>query len=173
MTVSDDGTASFTFVVESSPRCPRTVSWFLYVLVMAAALTGGALLLEPAGSAAGTPPFRTDTFMSLNTRGMRENTSTDPMRTVYEFDVHSNLTGEKIGTATDSVFCSTTTPPPCQVFDAVTTFHLPDGEITDHAQVSVVPDPNGPAASSSAPARAGTVSSPAPAPMRGRRPRSA
>lgn len=82
--------------------------------------------------------------MTLNTRGMRQNTSTDPMRTVYEFDVHSNLTGEKIGTATDSVSCSTTTPPPCQVFDAVTTFHLPDGEITNHAQVSVVPDPQRP-----------------------------
>jgi hypothetical protein len=111
------------------------------VLVMSAALAGGALLLEPVGSAGNPPAFRTDTFMSLNTRGMRENTSTDPMRTVFEFDVHSNLTGDKIGTATDSVFCSTSTPPPCQVFDAVTTFHLPDGEITNHAQVSVVPDP--------------------------------
>ncbi len=117
---------------------------FHLVLVMSAALAGGALLLEPVGSAGGPPPFRTDTFMTLNTRGMRENTSTDPMRTVYEFDVHSNLTGEKIGTATDSVFCSTSTPPPCQVFDAVTTFHLPDGEITNHAQVSVVPDPQRP-----------------------------
>lgn len=113
-------------------------------LVMSAALAGGALLFEPVSSAGGPPGFRTDTFMSLNTRGMRENTSTDPMRTVFEFDVHSNLTGEKIGTATDSVFCSTTTPPPCQVFDAVTTFRLPDGEITNHAQVSVVPDPQRP-----------------------------
>ncbi len=113
-------------------------------LVMSAALAGGTLVFEPVGSADDPPPFRTDTFMSLNTRGMRENTSTDPMRTVYEFDVHSNLTGQKIGTATDSVFCSTTTPPPCQVFDAVTTFHLPDGEITNHAQVSVVPDPQRP-----------------------------
>ncbi|HYH52287.1 MAG TPA: hypothetical protein VEG38_22305 [Acidimicrobiia bacterium] len=113
-------------------------------VALSAAVAGGVLAFEPAGSAGDPPPFRTDSFMTLNTRGMRENMSKDPMRTVYEFDIHSNLTGEKIGTATDSVFCSTTTPPPCQVFDAVTTFHLPDGEITNHAQVSVVPDPQRP-----------------------------
>ena len=54
----------------------------LLALVMSAALAGGALLFEPVSSAGGPPGFRTDTFMSFNTRGMRENTSTDPMRTV-------------------------------------------------------------------------------------------
>lgn len=107
------------------------------------ALVAGALALP--GTAAGDPAaFRHGDFLALNTRGTAENTSTDPMRTVYEFDVYSLATGERIGTARDDVFCSTTTPPPCQVFDAKTTFRLPDGEFTNHAQVTVVPDPQRP-----------------------------
>jgi hypothetical protein len=83
-------------------------------------------------------------FLALNTRGTAKNISTDPMRTVFEFDIYSLATGGRIGMAHDDVFCSTKTPPPCQVFDAVTTFHLPDGTLTNHAQVSVVPDPQRP-----------------------------
>lgn len=109
-----------------------------------ATVIGGALLVAGPVPAGETPSFRTDHFMALNTRGTARNISTDPMRTVFEFDVYSLATGERIGTANDSVFCSTQTPPPCQVFDAVTTFRLPDGEITNHAQVSVVPDPQRP-----------------------------
>jgi hypothetical protein len=117
-------------------RARLTVASVLVLAVIAA----GALVLPgvaPAGSEA-------PKFMALNTRGTAKNISTDPMRTVYEFDVYSLATGERIGHANDSVFCSTKTPPPCQVFDAVTTFHLPDGTITNHAQVSVVPDPQRP-----------------------------
>lgn len=117
-------------------------------VTMLTAVVAGALVVPALAPAAETPTFRTDKFMALNTRGPNggtaKNTSTDPMRTVFEFDVFSLATGEQIGTATDDIFCSTKTPPPCQVFDAVTTFHLPDGVITNHAQVSIVPDPQRP-----------------------------
>lgn len=83
-------------------------------------------------------------FLALRTLGTAQNVSDDPTRTIFEFDLYSMATGEKIGTAIDDVFCSTTTPPPCQVFDAVTTFRLPHGEITNHAQVSITPDPQHP-----------------------------
>jgi hypothetical protein len=83
-------------------------------------------------------------FIALNTRGTAKNISGDSMRTVFELELFSLATGEKIGTARDDVFCSTSTPPPCQVFDAVTTFRLPGGQIVNHAQVSVIPDPQRP-----------------------------
>ncbi len=108
------------------------------------ALVLGALVLPPMAPAGDPPPFRHGDFMALNSRGKSPNVSSDSMRTVYNFDLYSLATGERIGTATDDVFCSTATPPPCQVFDAKTTFRLPDGEFVNHAQVSVVPDPQRP-----------------------------
>jgi hypothetical protein len=120
----------------------RTIS--LLVRALPLGLLAGMLAL-PGPAPAGDPaPFRWGDFMAVNTRGAAKNISTDPMRTVFEFDLYSLATGERIGTAHDDVFCSTTAPPPCQVFDALTTFRLPDGEITNHAQVSVVPDPQRP-----------------------------
>ena len=112
----------------------------LALTVALAAVAAAAVVVPgvaPADSGGGK-------FLALNTRGTAKNISTDPMRTVFEFDLYSLATGERIGHANDSIFCSTQTPPPCQVFDAVTTFHLPDGTLTNHAQVSVVPDPQRP-----------------------------
>ena len=123
----------------------RLIRRIVRVLPAPLALVAVGALALPATAPAGDPPaFRHGDFMALNSRGTAPNTSTDSMRTVYEFDLFSLATGERIGTATDDVFCSTTTPPPCQVFDAKTTFHLPDGEFTNHAQVTVVPDPQRP-----------------------------
>lgn len=124
-------------------------------VVGALALSGGMLTFTasgPAPAGAEDAPaisgnaleaLRGD-FIALRSRGPAQNVSSDPTRTVFEFNLQSMATGEQVGTATDDVFCSTKKPPPCAVFDAVTTFHLPDGEITSHAQVSVVPDPQHP-----------------------------
>jgi hypothetical protein len=78
--------------------------------------------------------------LALNSRGLSKNMSSSPNRTVYEFELYDLATGERTGSVHDDIFCSTTTPPPCAVFDALTTFRLPGGEFTNHAQVSVAPD---------------------------------
>ncbi len=122
----------------SSPR--------LLLLPLVAAVVAGALLFPGSAPASAPAPAGAGSaeVIAVNTRGTAQNISESPMRTVFEFDLYSLATGERIGTAHDDVFCSTTTPPPCQVFDAVTTFRLPGGDITNHAQVSVVPDPQRP-----------------------------
>jgi hypothetical protein len=124
------------------PRFTRRILRALPVPLALAAV--GALMLPAAAPAGDAPAFKHGDFMALNSRGKAPNTSSDSMRQVYEFDLYSLATGEKIGTAVDDIFCSTSTPPPCQVFDAKTTFKLPDGEFTNHAQVSVVFDPQRP-----------------------------
>jgi hypothetical protein len=126
----------------SMPRFTRRIARALPVALLA--VMAGALVLPAAAPAGDVPAFKHGDFMALNSRGTAPNTSTDSMRQVYEFDLYSLATGEKIGTAVDDIFCSTTTPPPCQVFDSKTTFKLPDGEFTNHAQVSVVFDPQRP-----------------------------
>ena len=124
------------------PRLTRRIVRALPVALFA--VVAGALVLPEAAPAGDQAPYRYGDFMALNSRGKAPNTSTDSMRQVYEFDLYSLATGEKIGTAIDDIFCSTATPPPCQVFDAKTTFKLPDGTFTNHAQVSVVFDPQRP-----------------------------
>lgn len=124
---------------------PRLTRRILRALPVSLALVAaGALVLPVTAPAEDPPAFMHGNFMALNSRGKAPNTSSDSMRQVYTFDLYSLATGEKIGTAVDDIFCSTTTPPPCQVFDAKTTFKLPDGEFTNHAQVSVVFDPQRP-----------------------------
>ena len=93
---------------------------------------------------AAAPAEEPGDVLALNSRGLSKNISTTPNRTVFEFELHDLATGERIGTVHDDVFCSTSTPPPCAVFDAFTTFNLPGGDITNHAQVSVTPDPQRP-----------------------------
>lgn len=106
------------------------------------ALLGAALVaaLTAAGAAAATPEPGQQ-IIAVNMRGTSENVSTNPMRQVFVFDLFSLETGEKIGTATDDVACKTDELPGCPLFDAITTFHLPDGDITNRATVSVSPDP--------------------------------
>lgn len=117
------------------PGLPRP----LIALPLLAMVVGALALPGPA------PAHENGDYLALHAYGEKaENVSSDPNRTVFKLDLFSLATGEKIGTVTDDVFCSTKTPPPCQVFDAITTFHLPDGDLTNHAQVSVVPDPQQP-----------------------------
>ncbi len=67
------------------------------------------------------------------------------MRQKFTFPLYSLVDGSLVGNATDDVACSSSTPPPCAVVDAITTFRftqgmLPLGTIVNHAQVSIAPD---------------------------------
>ncbi|MGQ0577140.1 MAG: hypothetical protein ACT4RN_23495 [Pseudonocardia sp.] len=103
---------------------------------VALAVAAGAFAFGTAAAAPDGPRL-----ITVNMRGTAPNTSTDPARQVFEFDLFSVETGEKIGTATDDVACKTDELPGCPLFDAITTFHLPDGDLTNRATVSVSPDP--------------------------------
>ncbi|HLF41862.1 MAG TPA: hypothetical protein VI854_10370 [Acidimicrobiia bacterium] len=117
------------------PRLPRP----LLAVPLLAVVVGALALPGPA------PAGEKGDYLAVHAYGEKaKNVSSDPMRTVFELDLFSQATGEKVGTVTDDVFCSTKTPPPCQMFDAITTFHLPDGDLVNHAQVSVVGDPQNP-----------------------------
>lgn len=104
-------------------------------------LAVGALALAVVGAGTAVAADDGPRLISVNMRGTSDNTSTDPTRQVFEFDLFSLETGEKIGTATDDVACKTNDLPGCPLFDAITTFHLPDGDLTNRATVSVSPDP--------------------------------
>jgi hypothetical protein len=84
-------------------------------------------------------------LIAVSTRGDAKNESTDPMRLKFTFPLYSLVDGSLVGNATDDVACSSSTPPPCAVVDAITTFRFtqgrfPLGTIVDHAQVSIAPD---------------------------------
>ena len=64
-------------------------------------MAAGALVLPVTAPAEAPPAFKHGDFMALNSRGKAPNTSSDSMRQVYEFDLYSLATGEKIGTAID------------------------------------------------------------------------
>lgn len=80
-------------------------------------------------------------FIALNPRGTARNTSTDPAHLVFTVDLFSLASGEKVGTLTDDITCSAAAAPPCLVFDIVTTYRLPGGDIVNHGYWSGVPDP--------------------------------
>lgn len=106
------------------------------------ALVGAALVAALAAvGAASAAPEPAKQIIAVNMRGTSENISTNPLRQVFVFDLFSLETGEKIGTATDDIACKTDELPGCPLFDAITTFHLPDGDITNRATVSISPDP--------------------------------
>jgi hypothetical protein len=84
-------------------------------------------------------------LIAVSTRGDAKNESTDPMRQKFTFPLYSLVDGSLVGNATDDVACSSSTPPPCAVIDAITTFRFtqgmfPLGTIVNHAQVSIAPD---------------------------------
>lgn len=72
----------------------------------------------------------------VNVRGTGPRAPSEPGRLAWTVDVYSMATGEKIGTATHDIAFRT---PGFE--DRVITFHLPDGQIVDHALQSMVPDP--------------------------------
>jgi hypothetical protein len=84
-------------------------------------------------------------YIAVRTMGSARNESTDPLRQRFTFPLYSLTDGSLVGTATDDLACSQTVPPPCAVFDAITTFRftqgtVPAGTIVNHAEVSVAPD---------------------------------
>jgi hypothetical protein len=111
------------------------------VLLLLATLVGLAAVVAGVGVAAAEPAPDGPEVIAVNMRGTSKNVSTDPTRMVFEFELYSLATGEKIGTATDDVACKTDALPGCPLFDAITTFHLPDGDLTNRATVSISPDP--------------------------------
>jgi|SRR5581483_3858132 len=107
-------------------------------LLLAAAIAAAVL---PQAATAEPAPHSGAELLAVNSRGTATNQSTDPNRKVFTFELYSLADGARIGSAVDDVACSSTKPPPCAVVDARTTFHLPDGDIVNHADVSVAPDP--------------------------------
>jgi hypothetical protein len=98
--------------------------------------------VAPADYGSGAIPSNS---MAVRTMGTARNESTDPFRQKFTFPLYSLVDGSLVGTATDDVSCSQSTPPPCAVIDAITTFRFtqgmwPLGTITNHAQVSIAPD---------------------------------
>ena len=98
----------------------------------------------PALTAA-APATAASQYMPVRTMGSARNESSDPLRQKFTFPLYSMVDGSLVGNATDDRACSQTVPPPCAVFDAITTFRFtqgmfPVGTIVNHAQVSVAPD---------------------------------
>ena len=79
--------------------------------------------------------------IALHVSGMANSEPTVPGHLAYTVDVFDIKTGERLGSLHDEITCSSTTPPPCAVFDVVTTLRVAGGEIVNHAQWSGVPDP--------------------------------
>jgi hypothetical protein len=122
----------------------------------AAAARGAAVLpgrsplpgLAPAdygsGSDSGAVPSQ---YIAVRTKGDAKDESKDPLsgRHQFTFPLYSMVDGSLVGTATDDVACSSTTPPPCAVVDAITTFRFtqgtfPLGTLVNEGQVSIAPD---------------------------------
>ena len=99
-----------------------------------------AVILPGAARANGSTEGGAVRFLAVNSRGTAQNESTDPNRKVFTFELYSLADGSRVGTAVDDIACSSTKPPPCAVVDAKTTFHLPEGDLVNHADVSVAPD---------------------------------
>jgi len=104
--------------------------------VVVVALAGSAV--RPVGAKGRTE------VIAMHVAGTASSEPTEPGRVAYTVNVFNITTGERLGTLHDEITCSSTTPPPCLVFDVVTTLRLRGGEIMNHAQWSGVPDPQRP-----------------------------
>jgi hypothetical protein len=111
----------------------------LFVLSLVAGCV--AAVAAATGVASAAPVPEGPEVIAVNMRGTSPDVSTNPLRQVFEFELYDVATGRRIGTATDDVACKTDELPGCPLFDAITTFHLPAGDIVNRATVSVVPDP--------------------------------
>ncbi|MDQ3946277.1 MAG: hypothetical protein M3357_14210, partial [Actinomycetota bacterium] len=104
--------------------------------VVVVVLAGFSVL--PVGAQGGTE------VIAMHVAGTAASEPTEPGRVAYTVGVFNITTGEQLGTLHDEIACSSTAPPPCLVFDVVTTLRLRGGEIVNHAQWSGVPDPQRP-----------------------------
>jgi hypothetical protein len=75
--------------------------------------------------------------------GRYKNEATEPGLFRFTGDMLS-ATGEKLGRLIHQVKCSTTTPPPCAVFDVEATFEFPEGAIRVKTPESGPSDPQFP-----------------------------
>src|SRR5881227_3778782 len=101
-----------------------------------------ALLALVLGALPGVTPAAAEDeadFISVNQRGtvLVEH---DGDAFVWTADLYSLNTSDKIGTFTDRATCSTSTPPPCLVYDVTTTYRVPGGEVTNRGSWSLAPD---------------------------------
>lgn len=122
------------------------------VLLVVGLVAACVAAVAAVGVASAAPAPAGPEILTVNMRGTSPNVSTDPTRMVFQFELYSVTTGRQIGTATDDVACKATRSggespldadqlPGCPLFDAITTFHLPAGDIVNRATVSVMPDP--------------------------------
>jgi hypothetical protein len=89
---------------------------------------------------AGEPPL--EGFISQHFRSDGLNQATEPGRLTATAELFSLTSGQPHGSALDDATCSLSSGSvPCLVFDVVTVFRYPGGEITARSQVSAVPDP--------------------------------
>jgi hypothetical protein len=104
------------------------------VLAAAGAVLAGVSVL-PVGAEDGSD------VIAMHVSGTADSEPTDTGKVAYTVDVFDIKTGVRLGELHDEITCSSTTPPPCLVFDVVTTLRVAGGEIVNHAQWSGVPDP--------------------------------
>jgi hypothetical protein len=94
--------------------------------------------VPPVGAQDGTE------VIAMHVSGTADSEPTDAGKVAYTVDVFDIVTGTRLGTLHDEITCSSSAPPPCVVFDVVTTLRVAGGEIVNHAQWSGVPDPQHP-----------------------------
>lgn len=115
------------------------------VLAVSAALLIAAVLV-PSASAEHGDLGANDDVIALTVRGSAFNeTPSELGHFVFTIPVFSGETGKRVGTVKHDVRCSPDTPPPpCLVLDMTRTYHLPGGDIVDHAPESNAADPQRP-----------------------------
>ena len=94
--------------------------------------------VPPVGAEDGTE------VIAMHVSGVANSEPTEAGKVAYTVDVFDIVTGARLGNLHDEITCSSSAPPPCVVFDVVTTLRVSGGEIVNHAQWSGVPDPQHP-----------------------------
>lgn len=106
--------------------------------VLVAVVAGAAVLPVGAQNAGGTE------VITLHVSGVADSEPTEAGAVAYTVDVFDLKTGERLGDLHDEITCSSSAPPPCVVFDVVTTLRVAGGQVVNHAQWTGVPDPQHP-----------------------------
>jgi hypothetical protein len=106
------------------------------VVVAVVVVAGGSVL--PVGAEGGTE------VIAMHVSGTADSEPTEPGKVAYTVDVYDITSEARLGSLHDEITCSSSAPPPCLVFDVVTTLRVAGGEIVNHAQWSGVPDPQHP-----------------------------
>jgi hypothetical protein len=70
--------------------------------------------------------------------------SPNPQHLVFDGDLTSLASGQKIGAFTWDLTCGQAVGVPCGVYEVTNTFRLADGTLVSRGMASVAPDPTGP-----------------------------